>query len=96
MAKGPPGDPGGGAPRTPSGGFSIDASRAGAERGASATLVSPAGFAAGGGGATAGLSRGGGTAAGFSATLGASGAVPRSAGEGDADSVERLGAGAET
>ena len=44
MANGPPGDPGGGAPRTPSGGFSVDGSREGAERGTSATLVSPGSF----------------------------------------------------
>jgi hypothetical protein len=43
MANGPPGDPGGGAPRTPSGGVSGD----GAARGTSATLVSLEGFPAG-------------------------------------------------
>ena len=98
-----PGDPGGGAPRTPSGGFSVvDGSREGAERGTSATLVSPGGFSPAGwlgdegaarppvGGATAMLSVGGGAA-----MLGAVAAGPRSAEDGDrgAGSTERLGVG---
>ena len=102
MANGPPGDPGGGAPRTPSGGFSVDGSREGAERGTSATLVSPGGFSPAGrlgdegearppaGGATATLSLGGGAA-----MLGTVAAGPRSAEDGErgAGSTGRLGVG---
>jgi len=102
MANGPPGDPGGGAPWTPSGGFSIDGSREGAKPGTSATLVAPGSFSPAGrlgdegtarppgGGATTTLSLGGGAA-----VLGAVAAGPRSAEDGDrgAGSTGRLGGG---
>jgi len=102
MANGAPGDPGGGAPRTPICGFSVDGSREGAERGTSTTVGSPGGFSPAGrledegtarppgGGATATLLLGGGAAA-----LGAVAAGPRSAEDGDgvAGSTGRLGTG---